>query len=447
MAEVTNYQCPNCHGRLSFNGESGQLQCEFCGSAFSPAEVEALYGERQAKADDKASAERRAEVAKETGKSASASEAEVKAMNAAYDAAIAQGKSPQEAAEIAKRAGASAAATGTVASVSAAAASTSEATRVTARHASTGDPIQDYLANARWNDADADNMRAYNCPSCGAQLMVDQVTAVTSCPYCGNNTVVPGQLSDVLKPDYVIPFKLDKNAAVAALKSYYNGKKLLPDSFTANNHIEEVQGVYVPFWLYSGTAEGDVVVNGRNVRTWSDKKNMYTETDHYRVYRTGSMQFQRVPVDGSTKMPDAHMDAIEPFDYSELTPFSVAYLPGYLAERYDLDVKECDRRARSRVENTCIDQVASTATGYMETDIASSHATVNWSNVSYALLPVWMLHTKWNGTDYLFAMNGQTGKLIGDLPIDNGKVIKSFIIMFLPLVIIIGLVIFFLFGF
>ena len=410
MAETTNYQCPNCNGRLRWNGEIGKLQCEFCESAFTTEEVEAIYAERQAKADAKVAGGRAEEVGKHVrGDSPDSS----------------QGEAP---------------------AVSAAAASQAAETRVKVKHASTGDPIQDYLANAKWTDADADAMRAYNCPSCGAQLMVDQVTAVTSCPYCGNNTVVPGQLSDVLKPDYVIPFKLDKSDAIAALKSYYQGKVLLPNAFTDENHIEEIQGVYVPFWLYSGTGEGEVVMNGRNIRTWSDKRNMYTETDHFLLTRAGEMQFHHVPVDGSTKMPDAHMDAIEPFDYSEMVPFSVAYLPGYVTDRYDQDAKMCEQRATLRIDNTVEAELQASVSGYMEVDVASAQSGLRLEQVAYALLPVWMLHTKWNGNDYLFAMNGQTGKLVGDLPIDNGKLVRRFLLFLLPLVVLIAAAILFLFG-
>ena len=68
-------------------------------------------------------------------------------------------------------------------------------------------------------------MVLYTCPSCGAELICDETTSATSCPYCGNNTIVPGQFSGALKPDYVLPFKLDKAAAVAALKKHYGGKK------------------------------------------------------------------------------------------------------------------------------------------------------------------------------------------------------------------------------
>ncbi len=396
MAETTNYQCPNCGGQLYFLGASGTLHCDFCDSDFTPAQVEAIYAERQAKADARAAKERDAQ--------------------------------------------------GQVPNVSAAEASTSGATHVDARRSTATDPVQAYLENSRWDDDDVEHMRAYNCSSCGAQLMVDQVTAVTQCPYCGNNAVLPGQLSDVLKPDYVIPFKLGKDDAIAALKKYYGGKRFLPDTFTEQNHLEEIQGVYVPFWLYSGTANGDVDFMGERITTWSDRKNNYTQTDYYRLRRAGSVDFESVPVDGSTRMPDEHMDAIEPYDYGELVDFSVAYLPGYLTDRYDLDVEECDSRARTRVEATCESEIASTVRGFAETDLASGSTEVNWTNVAYALLPVWMLHTKWNGHDYLFAMNGQTGKLIGDLPIDNGKVTRRFLVIFVPILAVIFLIIMFIFG-
>ena len=166
--------------------------------------------------------------------------------------------------------------------------------------------------------ADAEKLRVYSCPSCGAELICDETTSATSCPYCGNNTIVPGQFSGALKPDYVLPFKLDKAAAVAALKKHYGGKKLLPKAFSNENHIEEVKGVYVPFWLYDGSAEVDVRCHGTKVSGYSTARENVTVTNHYDVRRAGTVRFERVPVDASSKMPDDHMDAIEPFDYKEL---------------------------------------------------------------------------------------------------------------------------------
>ena len=164
-----------------------------------------------------------------------------------------------------------------------------------------------------------------------------------------------------------------------------------------------------------------------------------TTTQHFHVERGGDIRFERVPVDGSSKMPDEHMDAIEPFDYSEMKQFSTAYLPGYLADKYDVGVEECAKRADLRLENSTVGMLQRTVTGYDSEMILDKSVQLQHGKAKYALLPVWMLHTKWNNKDYLFAMNGQTGKLIGDLPVSKGKFAAWFAGIAVPLMIILGL--------
>ncbi len=271
-----------------------------------------------------------------------------------------------------------------------------------------------------WGD-DAAHMKAYSCPSCGAELICDESTAATSCPYCGNPTVVPGQFSGSLKPDYVIPFKIEKETAVEALKNHCKGKVLLPKIFASQNQIEKIQGVYVPFWLFDGEAEGGVCYDTTRSRSYRRGDYQITETDHFVVEREGSIAFERVPVDASSKMPDDYMDSIEPFDYSALRPFSTAYLPGYLADRFDMSVDDCRQRVDERFERSFKDAMASTVIGYSTVIPRSADIGINCKNVRYALMPVWLLSTRWNGKNYLFAVNGQTGKLVGDLPMDKRK--------------------------
>jgi hypothetical protein len=136
-------------------------------------------------------------------------------------------------------------------------------------------------------------------------------------------------------------------------------------------------------------------------------------------------------------MPDTHMDAVEPFDYSDLKPFSTAYLPGYLADKYDVSREDSRPRIETRAKTSMEDELAKTVIGYERVFSTSGNVNIINSNCQYALLPVWMLSTKWNGKNYLFAMNGQTGKLIGDLPIDKGKYFKWFAGIALPLAAII----------
>lgn len=269
--------------------------------------------------------------------------------------------------------------------------------------------------------AEADKMKAYCCPSCGAELLCDESTAATSCPYCGNPTVVPGQFSGELKPDYILPFKLSREDAIKALKEHCAGKIFLPKSFTNENHIQKIQGIYVPFWMFDGEAEGDAHYQATRSRTYTSGDYEITETRHFDVYRAGRVTFEKVPVDASSKMPDDHMDSIEPYDYKKLKPFSTAYLPGYLADKFDVTVEQSRERADQRCQGTLDAALRSSVRGYDTCIQTGGSSSLQRGKVHYALMPVWMLNTKWHGKDFTFAMNGQTGKLVGDLPMSWGR--------------------------
>ena len=295
---------------------------------------------------------------------------------------------------------------------------------------------------SRWSETEAAGLTSYSCPSCGAELVCEAETAATTCPYCGNPTVLGGKLSGRLKPEYILPFKLDKKNAVEQLTRYYKGKPLLPKAFSRHNHIEEIQGVYVPFWLYDAHADARGRYEGEITESHREGDYMVTTTQHYDIARDGSTDFLKVPVDGSSKMPNTHMDAIEPFDYRALVPFSTAYLPGFLADRYDEDADTCYERAQKRMESSTADALHATISGYSELHTLSENINVDRKKAHYALLPVWMLHTKWKGKDFLFAMNGQTGRLIGDLPIDKGRLAGWFFGISLPIIAVLSWLIF-----
>ena len=282
------------------------------------------------------------------------------------------------------------------------------------------DDIQwDTDPSGEWQGEETDGLRSYICKSCGGEIIGDATTAATSCPYCGNPVVMMEQFSGGLKPDLVIPFKLDKAAAKAALLRHYQGKKLLPRVFKDENHIDEVKGIYVPVWLFDSEADADVRYRATRVRTWSTSQYIYTETSFYSVFRSGSLAFEAVPVDGSSKMPDAMMESIEPFDLSDAVDFQTAYLAGYFADKFDVDSEQSVGRANTRVKVSTEQTFAGTVNGYASVTPEYSNVRSKNGKVRYALYPVWLLNTSWNGQRYLFAMNGQTGKLVGDLPVDK----------------------------
>ena len=275
-------------------------------------------------------------------------------------------------------------------------------------------------AGGAWEQGEAEGLRVYTCQTCGGQIVADETTGATECPFCSNPVVMTGQFAGSLKPDLVIPFKLDKKAAVAALQNHYKGKVLLPKVFKDENHIKEIKGLYVPVWLFDAEADAHVRYKATRVRHWSDSHYKYTETSHFSVIRAGGIGFADVPVDGSTKMDDALMESIEPFDISGAVDFQTAYLSGYLADKYDVDADTSVLRANERIKRSTEDAFASTVMGYSTVIPVSSSIQLQNGRARYALYPVWVLNTQWNGQKFTFAINGQTGKIAGDLPMDKG---------------------------
>ncbi len=289
----------------------------------------------------------------------------------------------------------------------------------------------------QWGD-EANSLKSYVCKSCGGEIITDESTAATSCPYCGSPVVLNSKFSGNLKPDYVIPFKLDKKAAKEKYLEHLKGKPLVPSSFKTENHLDEIKGVYVPFWLYDAEVEAACNFRGTKVSSWSDRDYNYTKTDYYSIYRSGEMVFDNVPVDGSSKIDATLMESIEPFDMSAAVDFQAAFLAGYLADKYDIDEVQSQDKADMRIKNSSAAQLESTIFGYSSLIQESSNVRLNNGYVKYCLLPVWLLNTTYRGKKYTFAMNGQTGRFVGDLPVDSAEYWKRFTIVFAIVAIIVA---------
>ena len=278
-----------------------------------------------------------------------------------------------------------------------------------------------------WQEDD-DQMNVFVCKSCGGELIADENTAATACPYCDNPVVLKERLMGDLKPELVIPFKLDKKAAKEALNKHVQGKRLLPKVFKDQNHIDEIKGIYVPFWLFDVTVDANLQYSAQNIRTWNDSKYNYKEISYYSVLREGQLNFTHLPVDGSKKIDDILMESIEPFDFSEAVDFQTAYLAGYLADRYDVNPEESIPNVEQRAKSSTLGIFKNTVDGYTIVNLESSSMHIQNSTATYVLYPVWFLNTRWNRKRYIFAMNGQTGKFVGDLPLDKQAYKKYFII-------------------
>ena len=275
-----------------------------------------------------------------------------------------------------------------------------------------------------WTD---DALMHYVCPSCGGEIITNETLASTVCPYCSNNVILMDKFEGTLKPDLVIPFKLDKTKAIESFKSALKGKKLLSKAFTDENHLSEIKGVYVPVWLFTSSADASITYRAVTTTVWSDPHFTYTKTSHYLLQRSGSVAFEKIPVDGSKNMDDVLMEALGPFDYRDAVDFQTAYLSGFLADRYDTDAEDSKPRALERAKASVERYFRKTTEGFLRPEMKTESVNMTGGECKYALLPVWLLNTKWNGKNYLFAVNGQNGKFVGDLPCDNRKALTEFL--------------------
>ncbi|MGP0585299.1 TFIIB-type zinc ribbon-containing protein [Paenibacillus timonensis] len=271
-----------------------------------------------------------------------------------------------------------------------------------------------------------DEVREYHCESCGAVIVTEPETSATTCSFCGSAVVLSDRLTGKLAPQQVIPFAISKEEAMAAFKKWCRKGLLTPRGFMTADRIQNITGMYVPFWLYDLLNNIDVRGQGTQVRSYRRGDYQYTETDYYEFYRRIRLNYVRLPIDASAKMDDQLMDKLEPFPYEQLKTFKTPYLAGYIAEKYNFNSEQLTPRAREKTMPYIESYISSTVTEYATVSYADKQIDTTVKRANYTLLPVWMVYYNYKGKQYTFAMNGQTGKVVGKPPLSKGKMTAWF---------------------
>ncbi|MGN1089963.1 MAG: hypothetical protein ACI4Q6_06135 [Huintestinicola sp.] len=281
--------------------------------------------------------------------------------------------------------------------------------------------------NIQWDEYSGQEMKpddgscSYTCNSCGAEIIGDKTLAASECPYCGSPVIMGDKFDGILKPDLIIPFKVKKEEATKKFKEFCQHRPLLPTGFMNNHKIESIEGMYVPYWLFDCGCKANVRFKGERISSWREGSYQVTKTDHFMLLRNGSMEFDRVPVDGISKLPNEITEAVEPYTTAEAVAYNDAYLSGYLADRYDEDSEACKPRANERIKSSIIQAMTVTTTDYTAVTYQGGNIDIENGKINYALFPMWILTAKYEGKNYTFALNGQTGRFVGELPVSMKK--------------------------
>lgn len=275
----------------------------------------------------------------------------------------------------------------------------------------------------------ASDLDAYQCESCGAELIADETTSATFCLYCKSPTIIKQRFKGEFKPKYVIPFKITKEQSLETYRAWINKKLFAPTSFKKEEEVKKLTGIYAPFWLFDCHAHGRTVGEGTRVHTWRSGKYEYTNTKVYHVEREGNVGYEKIPIDSSTKLDDEFMMMIEPYQYGELKEFSMAYLSGFFAEKYDVESVESEKVMQERAEEFVKKRLRETVSGYSSYVSKVNEAHLHDVKYEYALMPIYLLINKYKDKDHMFLINGQTGKVVGQTPTDPKRQAAFFAIV------------------
>lgn len=261
------------------------------------------------------------------------------------------------------------------------------------------------------------------CPNCGGEVTVEEHTAVLKCAYCDHSIILDERVEERYKPTQMIPFKLGKETIKEKLRQRFKNAIFAPTDFLMESRLKDMQGEYVPFWMYDYDADSSLYATGVKVKVWMSGNTEYTEKSFYNIRRRMQIKYENIPVDASIPMPDTVMDLMEPYDYKDLVDFDKKYLSGFLGEKYNLDAGVLEGRAREKMETSTKQQLRSSVTGYSALTNEDMNVAVRDKNSKYDLLPVWKYIYRYKDQDYPFYINGQTGKIVGKVPVSKAKVL------------------------
>lgn len=418
------YKCKNCGGELHFDPNIGKLKCDFCGNEYDLSEYENQVPETETYSDSSFDS------------NASNSPAGVSGWHM-YNTEVTGSAevSEERNGQILNRDSVHAGFSGSRLEPDQNGSSQEEESGGRSAFEAGFDRATDDTTD------DIKDLRLYQCPHCGAEVVTDKSTTATTCVFCNTPLILQENMRGKFAPQMVIPFEVDKDRIRDLYAEYIKSKPFYPEEYSTANVIEKIKAIYLPFWLFNTRTQGMISATGERIMTFTRGDYIITDHDVFSLERSGQMDFNKIPVVASSKTPKDAMDSIEPFDYSKMVPFNTGYLPGFLAERYDTEAGSLKDKIHQRTARSFEEMMMNTMGGYTGVRVQNEQISHQDVETTYVLLPSYLLFMDFDqDEDKLVAINGQTGKVIGNVPVDKRKRNRYFITRFLLMFLLIFVV-------
>ena len=264
--------------------------------------------------------------------------------------------------------------------------------------------------------------RSYSCRSCGGLIRPGVFGVSDACPFCGNSIVFSDKIRDQSEPDFIVPFKKDREFFLGSFRKMVKESLFVPEDFVRHGKPENIHACYIPFWIYDVRVSCDL--------SYAAEKLSRTKAGyHHKVYEcigSASLEFAGVPQDGSRAMPDEISQSLEPYNSAEGVPFHFGYLSGLDARIFDMDAKNSFEIVRKRLQSSVHRFIVGPE--YENFRVLHEDLRTGAREVRYALYPIWTLRVSWKGIGHVFAMNGASGLMNGALPLDQRRIVHAAVI-------------------
>lgn len=269
----------------------------------------------------------------------------------------------------------------------------------------------------------AEGVSAYYCSSCGAEIIAEKNTVADMCYYCHNPIVLSDKVSGALRPSRIIPFKLSKEEAEEHFIRFAKSKWFVPNDYFSKDTADKISGVYYPFWVTDADTDAALAATGKHIRSWRSGDYRYTETKTYAVHRRGRIHFEDIATSAISTEDKEMLEGILPYPTEDYVDFSIPYLQGFVAKCRDIEREDLGGEVKRRMNSYAEELLRRTASGYSTLDTNSIDVAILNAHWEYSLMPIWILTYKKKEKTYVYAINGATGKMYGELPVSIPKLI------------------------
>lgn len=282
----------------------------------------------------------------------------------------------------------------------------------------------------------------FSCPQCGGEILSTDNTAAGFCSFCGASTILYSRIEKELRPEFIIPFQKTKEDCKKAYSDRMKKAIFAPKELRDEKHIDSFRGIYMPYWAYYFTQNQHVSMDGKK----SHRRGDYIITDHYALNCDLQAYYKGLSYDASSSFSDDISQAIAPYDVKGMKAFTPAYLSGFYADTADIEPGFYEPEARQAAYESSRQKLVShgSFSSYSpniknSVNPGSDYLGTTTQEIDRTMFPVWFLSYRKGDRVAYATVNGQTGKVVNDLPVDPKRYLIGSLILAIPLFILLNL--------